>query len=365
MSMITIQEITDQMQWNDFLTRQARGHLLHSYEWGELLKFLGGRIYRLGALDGERLVGAMLLSVAPVPFLGGHLNWLYSSRGPTVESPDSPALAPLLECAHKIARQEHAVVLRIEPNIADDDPALEHWLAIYHRYGFRSNPIAVHGRRSWVLDIRPSMEQLLSAFKMTWRQNVRSAERKGVVIREAESDADFITYYQLLKLTSERDAFFIHSADYHREILRHFASKGDAILYLAEYEGEAIAAKMLIRFGDWCWDMFGASANSKRNLKPTYLLQYSCIQWAKAQGCSYFDFRTIPEILQPGEEMWGVYEYKRGFGGFSRFNLPTQDYVYRPAIYTAWCKLVNLKRLRRATQRRKIEMERAARGNAV
>ena len=53
---------------------------------------------------------------------------------------------------------------------------------------------------------------------MTWRQNVRSAERKGVIIREVESDTDFDAYHNLLKITSERDAFFIHSKDYHKEI---------------------------------------------------------------------------------------------------------------------------------------------------
>ncbi len=363
---MSVQEITDQEQWNGFLTSQPRGHLLQSYEWGELNKYLGGRIYRLGAVQDGRLVGSMLLSVAPIPIPvslpGIKLNWLYSVRGPTVETPDAPALALLIEYAQKVARKEHAVVLRVEPNIADDDPREDAWIAAYHRLGFRDNSIAVHGRRSWVLDIRPSAEQLLANFKMTWRQNVRSAERKGVVIREASSEADFDTYYDLLTITSERDAFFIHGKEYHKEILRHFASKGDAVLYLAEHEGEAIAAKMLIRFGDWCWDMFGASSNQKRNLKPTYLLQYRCIQWAKAQGCSYFDFRTIPEILEPGEEMWGVYEYKKGFDGFSRLNMPTQDYVYNPLIYNAWRRLVEMRRARRHEERKKVELERAARG---
>ena len=363
---ISVQEISDGEQWNAFLTSQPRGHLLQSYEWGELNKYLGGRIYRLGALENGQLIGSMLLAVAPVPLPasvpGVHLNWFYSVRGPTVAGPASPALPALIDYAHKLARKEHIVVLRVEPNIADDDPRLDEWLAAYRRLGFQSNPIAVHGRRSWVLDIRPGAEQLLANFKMTWRQNVRSAERKGVIIREANGEADFDTYYELLKLTSERDDFFIHGKDYHKEILRHFASKGDAVLYLAEHEGEAIAAKMLIRFGDWCWDMFGASSNSKRNLKPTYLLQYRCIQWAKERGCSYFDFRTIPEILEPGEEMWGVYEYKKGFGGFSRLNMPTQDYVYRPWLYSGWRKLVELRRARRHEERKKVEMERAARG---
>lgn len=365
---ITIQEITDREQWDDFLRAQPRGHLLQSYEWGELNKYLGGRIYRLGALQDGRLVGTMLLSVAPVPIPasvpGVHFDWLYSVRGPTVEQPDSPALAALIEYAHKVARRERAVVLRVEPNIADDDPRLDAWVAAYHALGFRSNPIAVHGRRSWVLDIRPSADQLLADCKMTWRQNVRVAERKGVVIREASSDADFDAYYDLLKITSERDAFFIHGKDYHKEILRQFADRGDAVLYLAEHEGETIAAKMLIRFGDWCWDMFGATSNQKRNLKPAYLLQYRCFLWAKSKGCSYFDFRTIPEVLEPGEEMWGVYEYKKGFGGFSRLNMPTQDYVYRPLIYNGWRKLVEIRRAQRHRERQKVELERAARGKA-
>src|SRR5438874_1170092 len=78
---ITVREISDSEQWNSFLTSQPRGHLLQSYQWGELNRYLGGRIYRLGALEDERVVGALLLSVAQVPLPvslpGIHLNWLY------------------------------------------------------------------------------------------------------------------------------------------------------------------------------------------------------------------------------------------------------------------------------------------------
>lgn len=361
---VTIEEITDKAQWNSFLLSQPRGHLLQSYEWGELNRYLGGKIYRLGALDDGRLIGSMMLTLSP---LAGRLplSCLYSSRGPTIADPASPALSALMAHAQRIvARQEHAVALRVEPNVADDDSQMENWLTAYRALGFRTFPYAVHGRRSWVLDIRPGADELLAKCKITWRQNIRSAERKGVVIREARDEADFEAYYTLLKLTSERDAFFIHSRSYHQEILRQFAEQGDAVLYLAEHEGEPIAAKVLIRFGDWCWDMFGATSNQKRNLKPAYLLQFRCFQWAQARGCHFFDFRTIPEILQPGEEMWGVYEYKKGFGGFSRLNMPTQDYVCRPLVYSAWRKLVEIRRTRRHAARKKVELERAARGQA-
>jgi lipid II:glycine glycyltransferase (peptidoglycan interpeptide bridge formation enzyme) len=60
--------------------------------------------------------------------------------------------------------------------------------------------------------------------------------------------------------------------------------------------------------------------------------------------------------------MWGVYEYKKGYGGFSRLNMPTQDYVYRPLVYNTWHKLVEIRRAQRQKERRKVELERAARG---
>src|SRR6266705_6698326 len=256
---ITVQEITDREQWNNFLTSQPRGHLHQSYEWGELNRYLGRPIYRLGALEQGRMVGSMLLTVSPIPLPLAKLlpRWLYCLRGPTVEQPNF-ALATIIKRAEEIARQERAVILRLEPNVADDDPDMDTWIAGYHALGFRTNHYALYPRRSWVLDIRPDIEQLLANFKMTWRQNVGIAEPKGVIIREAEAenDADFDAYYELLKITSERDPFFIHSKDYHREILRQFSDKGDAVLYLAEHEGEAIAAQMLIRYGVWCWDMF-------------------------------------------------------------------------------------------------------------
>src|SRR5437660_11359304 len=97
---ITVQEITDREQWDGFLTSQPRGHLLQSYEWGELNRYLGGHIYRLGALENGRMVGALMLSVAqfplPVSLPGIRLNWLYVYRDPTVKHTASQILRSLL-----------------------------------------------------------------------------------------------------------------------------------------------------------------------------------------------------------------------------------------------------------------------------
>lgn len=363
---ITVEEIHDGGRWNNFLiSQEPRGHLLQAYEWGDLRRMLGGNCYRLGALEDGRLIGTMMLyeNDVSIPLPGlSRLKYLYCSRGPTVESPDSPALSVLIEHAHKYIRKTHAVALRVEPNITDDMPDMDRWIAVYHKLGFRSYPHAVHLPRSWVLDIRPDLKDLFAHFKTTWRQNIRVAERKGVTVREARTDTDLHAYYEIFKETSERDGFFIHTLDYHKAILNTFGAKGQAVLYIAEHAGDVLAARLLICMGKWCWDMFGASSNNKRNLKATYLLQYRCLQWAKEHGCDYFDFRIIPTILEPGQDLWGVYEFKRGFGGLARMNMPTQDYVYRPLIYKGWTKIVEMRREQRQREHQKIELERAARG---
>jgi peptidoglycan pentaglycine glycine transferase (the first glycine) len=361
---ITVCEISDRTQWNEFLQSQPSGHLLQSYEWSELHRYLGGQSYRLGAMEHGRLLGAMLLSVATVPLSKGRLKWLYCARGPAIAEPDSPVLSTLIDAAHKLARREKAVVLRIEPNIAEEMPGetsrIADWVNAYYTLGFQTNSISVHGRRSWVLDLRPNPEDLLANFRKAWRRNVRLAERMNVQVREARDDADFDIYYNLLKLSSEREHFFIHQRDYHKEILNQFRPQGNAIIYLAEHEGEPVASKMLIRFGDWCWDMFAgmSDADHKGHLPKSHILQYHSFLWAKAQGCTYFDFRTIPEVLEPSEEMWRVYHYKKGFGGFSRLHMPTQDYVYRPLLYQVWRTCVELRRARRSIAQKKRASER-------
>jgi peptidoglycan pentaglycine glycine transferase (the first glycine) len=360
MTDILVREINDREMWNTFLLSQTHGHVLQSYEWGELSEFLGGKIYRLGAFEEGKLVATMQFVVAPVPLPLPKMrpNWLYCARGPTFKHPNRFVLERLLLYVHRfVARQERAVVLRVEPDIADsdDDRDLDEYLALYHRVGFQSNPNAVHAKRSWVLDLRPESEDLYAHFSVDCRQNIVLAERRGVIIREGKSEADFDRYYKLLKQTSEREGFFLHAREYHYEMYRRFSDSGRAMLYIAEYAGKTVAAKFLLSFGDRCWDMFTASSPLAEELKAPHLLQYRSILWAKANGCILFDFRAIADSADISESERNEDEFKRSFGGFSRVHMPTQDYVYQPLLYKPWRKVVELRRDEQRHRERQTE----------
>ncbi|MGZ3625218.1 MAG: peptidoglycan bridge formation glycyltransferase FemA/FemB family protein, partial [Ktedonobacteraceae bacterium] len=72
-------------------------------------------------------------------------------------------------------------------------------------------------------------------------------------------------------------------------------------------------------------------------------------------GCWYYNFRGIPDILEEGQELWGVYLFKRGFGGYKLRFLETHDLVYKPLIYKLYMRLLELKRKRDERERTKVE----------
>lgn len=337
-----VEIIADRDQWNRFVEAQPSGNVSQTYEWGEIGRHLASDVLRLGALaeDGE-LHGAMVALVGQAPVL--RRPYLYVPRGPVVADPASPALAALVERAGEEARRRGAFMLKVEPNVPDGDPA---WLAALARLGFRRNRFATHPRRSWVLDIRPSEADLLASMKEKWRYNIRLAGRKGVQVGEATAPADVDTFYTLYQETATRDGFFIHPKQHYADILRLYGERDAAVLLLAEYEGTPIAGLIAVRCGEVTTYMFGASSNLHRNRMPNHLLQWTAIRWAKAHGCTIYDFRAIAEVLDEKEDLYSLYTYKQGFGGYSTLALETHDKPYNTAVYWTYERLLALKRER-------------------
>src|SRR5262249_9826749 len=92
--------------------------------------------------------------------------------------------------------------------------------------------------------------------------------------------------------------------------------------------------------------MFGASSNLHRNRMPNHLLQWTAIRWARARGCTSYDFRAIAETLDPSEDLFSLYTYKQGFGGHSTLALETHDRPYSAPLYWLYYRSLEVKRAR-------------------
>lgn len=350
-----VEIITDRERWNQFVESQPSGNVTQTFEWGELGDYLADDVLRLGAVENGELRGAMLALISRAPIL--RRPYLYVPRGPAVADPASPALAALCARADMEARRRGAFMLKVEPGVPDGDTA---WLDALARLGFRRNRFATHPRRSWMLDIRPSEEELLAGMKEKWRYNIRLSGRKGVQVREAHAPEDVETFYRLYQETAARDGFFIHPQQHYADLLRLYGERDAAVLLLAEYDATPIAGLIAVRCGSVTTYMFGASSNLHRNRMPNHLLQWTAIRWAKAHGCTIYDFRAIAEVLDPAEDLYSLYTYKQGFGGYSILALETHDKPYNAALYWTYERLLAFKRER--DRRRHLSELRAAKG---
>jgi lipid II:glycine glycyltransferase (peptidoglycan interpeptide bridge formation enzyme) len=101
----------------------------------------------------------------------------------------------------------------------------------------------------------------------------------------------------------------------------------------ARHEGELLAGIIVAVKGEGAWYLYGASSDRKRNLMPSYGLQWRAIQLAKERGCRFYDLFGIPPSDDPQHPMHGLFRFKTGFGGQVVNRLGCYDIALRPLSY--------------------------------
>lgn len=227
-----------------------------------------------------------------------------------------------------IQKNSGAVFVRFEPNSS-----------VWEGKGIKTIPI--QPAKTIILDLQKSTDELLAAMHQKTRYNIRLAEKKGVkIICDNTRINDFLS---LMKETTNRDNFFAHSDAYYRNLA---SFNPDFIkLFLAEYEGQIIAAGLFCFCQSTAVYMHGASSNEFRNVMAPYLLQWTVIKEAQAAGLKYYDFYGIDSQKWPG-----VTRFKEGFGGEEVNYAGTFDLVLQPF----WYSIYRLMRMARRAIKKKI-----------
>ncbi len=331
----------DDARWDTFTAAHPAGHLLQLCQWGALKARFGWQAVRLALeQDGELRAGAQVL-FRRLP-LGRTLA--YVPKGPVMDFDDGTAATQLWAALHQLARSRRAILLKVEPELPDAPPLA----ARFQGWGFRPSPQTIQPRRTIWVDLTAGEDTILAGMKSKTRYNVRLAARKGVLVRQGTPD-DFDAFYALMQETGGRDGFAVHSREYYQTAYQLFVPAGLARLFLAFYRDELLGALMAFACGDKAWYFYGASSNRHRNRMPNYRLQWEAMRWAKAQGCTTYDLWGIPDedkatmeakFTKRRDGLWGVYRFKRGFGGCGHRYLGAFDYIYSPLWYRLYATLI-------------------------
>jgi lipid II:glycine glycyltransferase (peptidoglycan interpeptide bridge formation enzyme) len=323
-------------EWNAFVASQSTAHLLQSWAWGDFKAQFGWEPVRLAVQADDELAGVaqILLRASPLGKLA------YIPKGPVFGTDDPGITMQLWQGIHETLQTHGVFALKVEPEWPDEERAHKR----LQEAGFVHSDQTVQPRQTIVVDLSPDKDEILAAMKSKTRYNIRLASRKGVKSREGDAQ-DVEIFYDMMETTGERNEFGIHSRDYYRQAWRQFSAQDRAKLFLATYEGQPLAGIMVFAFGKKSWYMYGSSSNKHRNLMPTYLVQWEAISWAKAKGCQHYDLCGIPDMdedvleaavrdrdVLEGDipELWGVYRFKRGFGGQVIRYVGAYDYIYKP-----------------------------------
>ena len=318
-------------EWNEYLSARPDAHLLQTGEWGELKSAFGWEPVRI--IPDEGPTCQILFRNLPVGLTLGYMpkaavkDWQVSGDEGFWAEIDS------------VCKKRHAVFLKTEPDCWEDEHDAGNL-----GYGIIPSTHNIQPPRTISIDLCGNEADILARMKQKTRYNIRLAMKKDVTVRAWD---DIPAFHEMMKITGGRDGFGVHSMDYYHRAYELFHPTGMAEILVAEYESKPLAALMVFARGRRAWYVYGASNNQERNRMPTYILQWEAMRWAREKGAEEYDLWGVPDadedILEAdftdrNDGLWGVYRFKRGFGGEVKRAAQALDRVYNQPLYWLYTK---------------------------
>ncbi len=320
--------------WDKFVGRQPRAHVLQLSEWGALKSAFEWTSETAIIGGASSIEGGALLLFKPLPYRLGTMAYL--PMGPYASSVNQAAVWTGI---HYTARSNGAAFLKWEPGIYEAPDVAPDFAAL----GFRPSPQTVQPPTTVLIDLSGDDETILARMNQGTRRKIRQSQKSGIIYKQAKRNG-MDKFAALMRVTGERDSFGVHEASYYARAYDLFVPNYAALI-LAEHQGDLLAGVMVFAVGKTAWYLYGASSNIKRNLMASYGVQWEALQWAKRRGCKTYDMWGVPDadeatleaqFEQRSDGLWGVYGFKRGWGGRVARSAGAWDYVYNPLVYAAY-----------------------------
>lgn len=333
-----------EVAWDDFVATHPDGHTLQTSLWGRFKGEFGWTAQTVAIADhtGQIAAGALILYKRAHRLIP--LSIAYIPCGPLLSGDDAVDRA-LWEAIDQAARGRGAAWLKVEPcDWYRPRPGLaDHLRAL----GFRESAQTIQPPQTVVIDLDASEDDILKRMNQSTRRKARMGAKMEIETRFATS-TEVSRFTDLMQVTGERDHFSVHEPAYYQRAFDLFAPSGRCALILGAYAGKDLAGVFAFREGDKAYYLYGASSNEERNRMPTYIVQWAAIRWAREQGAKFYDFWGVPDAPETALEaefesrrdgLWGVYGFKRGWGGRVLRSVGAWDKVYLPVVYAAYARL--------------------------
>lgn len=297
----------DKQAWNAFVLKHGprSGSFLQSWQWGEFQKQAGEKVDRQTWTHDKEIVGVAQWLERELPLFG---QYKFCPKGPiSIKKID-------------VADEAKDLFLRIEPSE-------KHLLTNAHK------SIDLNPADTLITDLTKSEGELFAQMHSKTRYNIRLAKKHGVEVSFSNIQIDDV--WQLFEQTASRGVFRLHPKTYYQKMVDTLSEEYcQAFFASASYQGEIVAANVMIDFGNTRTYLHGASSNTHRKVMAPYVLHWVLMQDAKEKGLTHYDWWGVAPVEAGKEHPWsGISRFKRGFGGEEVGSPGTYDVVLKPKMY--------------------------------
>lgn len=259
--------------------------------------------------EGE-IVAAAQVRIVKLPLIASgiaYISWgpMYKVMGQEI---DEENFLQIIRVLYKVYVKERKLLLRIVPNqINEAGEVIQH---ILETEGFKLQR-DVEPKRTILVDLSPSLEELRKGLRRKWRQTLGYAEKKELEVIEGTNIQMFEPAIRLYKEMHKRKKFaqFVDMEKL-RPIQEDLPSEISMRIMLINFEGEPVGALIFSAIGDTGLPLLAATANKGLKLNSSYVIFWKMVNYLKMHGCRWLDLGGINPERNPGG-----YTFKSGIGG--------------------------------------------------
>lgn len=363
--------------------------------WGILKEKNGWHYELVGFKDKKKVVAATLLLSKSMPF---KLKMYYAPRGFLIDFFNTELLDNFVEELKNYIKKQGGTFLKIDPYLPhlerdingdiveggiDNSNLVNHLKDlgfIHHGYNIDTDK-ELQPRWMFTLDLKDKSEDdlMMGMIKPT-RKNVKKTLKLGLEMEEIGIEG-LEEYKKITEHTGNRRGFIDRPLSYYQEMFNALGDKISIILCylnidksvslleeeiatiksysditdkrkeeikslekkitelkeLAEKHGKRIplAGSMFIACEKELLNLYGGGYDEFMKYDAMYAIQWHAIKYAKNHGFDLYNFYGIEgNFNKENNPMYGVYEFKKGFGGkvvelIGEFDLPISKSKYR------------------------------------
>jgi hypothetical protein len=263
-----------------------------------------------GLFEDQTLIGLADVRVKMIPLTPLGIGYL--SHAPVIRSNGSFSAEKFGRCVEALRREyveRRRLLLRLVPALIGGQ-FQELQMATLEACGFRLCA-QQRPRETFILDLERPLATIRKDADLHWRRNLAKAEKADIRITRSFKPDDFDQFERIFfELTKQKDFKTNQDVRFFKNIQPDIPGDQKFVLHLAWHGQELVAGHLGSFVGDTAIYLLGAANSKGRDLRASYLLHWSVIEYAQNAGNIYYDLGGIDQQQNPG-----VFRFKQGLNG--------------------------------------------------